>query len=72
MNSSEVRALSLYVMGSLDFMDFLDEVNEETDLASLTCLYKLPTMPSDALNHDQELNDLMTPSVKKRIEDLRI
>lgn len=62
------RAVGLYAVAARDVTDFFDMVREEESNEVLKLLYEMLTTPNDNPNHDQELNDLVAPFVKRELE----
>jgi hypothetical protein len=64
----ENRAIGLYAVAARDFADFIDMVREEESNEVLKLLYNMLITPNNNPHHDQELNDLISPIVKRELE----
>jgi hypothetical protein len=62
------RAVGLYAVAARDVIDFMDMVREEESNEVLKILYGMVITPNDSPHHDQELNDLVSPFVKRELE----
>jgi hypothetical protein len=73
MTEVDRKAVGMYAMAARDWSDCIDSINAETNVKVLVTLHSMLTAPNNSSdNHDQELNDLIAPSVVRRLGQLGV